>query len=93
MQQPADGPSLHPHQQAVLADLVAAYEQDHSEFRVYNGKRIRHKALDESIKVNEGDIVALQRAGVIDVVAASDRGRISKFAITALATASVRPAD
>ena len=93
MQQPADGPSLHPHQLAVLAKLDVAYEQDHSEFRVYNGKRIRHKALDESIKVHEGDLVALRRAGMIDVVEASDRGRILKFAITALATASVRPAD
>lgn len=91
--QPADGPSLHPHQLAVLAELVAAHEQDHSEFRVDNGKRIRHKALGESIKVYEGDIVALRRAGMIDVVEASDQGRILKFAITALATASVRPDD
>ena len=91
--QPTAGPLLHPHQQAVLAKIVAAYEQDHSDFHVYNRTRIRHKALEQSIRVHEGDLAALQRSGMIDVVTTDSADWVSAFAPTALASLSVRPAD
>ncbi len=91
--QPVDRLSLHPHQQALLAEIVAAYDQDHSEFRVHDRTRIRHKALEQSIRVHEGDLVALQRAGMIDVVTTDSADWVSAFAPTALSSMSVRPSD
>ena len=97
--QPVDRLSLHPHQQILLAEIVAAYEQDHSEFYVWRTvsetsiqASVRHPAW-ESGQIQYGDIVALQRAGMIDAVHTSERGNIVRFAPTALASAFVRPAD
>ena len=102
--QPADGPSLHPHQQALLAEIVAAYEQDRSAFRVWRAlsetsvlASVEHPAWASGQSqygdIQYGDIVALQRAGMIDAVHTSERGNIVRFALTALAAASVRPSD
>lgn len=90
--QPTDVPSLHPHQQAVLAKIVAAYEQNHREFSVSSGgTRISHRALDQVLRVRAGDIAAFQRAGMIDVVATNSQGEVSTFAPTAKASLSVDP--
>lgn len=107
--QPVDRLSLHPHQQALLAEIVAAYDQDHSEFRVWRSMSetsvlasVEHPAWASGQSqygdiqygdIQYGDIVALQRAGMIDAVHTSERGNIVRFAPTALASASVRPGD
>lgn len=93
--QPADGPSLYPHQQVLLADIVAAYEQDHRAFyvmRTLGGTSIQHPAWTSG-RIQYVDFVALQRAGMIDAVDTDERGSITAFAPTALAAASVRPSD
>ena len=90
-------PALFPHQQALLSNILALYQRDHSEFHVFrtfgpNGTIIRHLGIDETVPAQDGDIVALERAGVIDVVSTDESG-ISSFAPNALASAFVHPDD
>ncbi len=89
------GPRLHPHQQELLAKIVAAYQEDHRDFEVRGSGRItiKHPGLNGITRVQHGDIVALQREHMIDVVRANDDGTTREFAPTALASAFVHPDD
>ena len=93
-----DGPLLHPHQEIQVADIVAAYRQDRAEFFVVRGMRaspasIEHPTYVGRAEIYDGDLVALERAGMIDPVSTNGRGEVMSFSPTALASAFVHPAD
>lgn len=93
------GPLLHPHQRELLEHLLAAYRRDHSDFNVMadtgavgSGVIVHHEAMGGGTSIQRGDLVALERAGMIDV-ATDQRGGISRFAPTAFASMSMHPDD
>ena len=93
-----DGRLLHPHQETQIADILAAYRQDRTEFFAIQGMGasgvgIKHPKYVGRAEIHEGDLVALERAGMIDVVGTNDRGTVTRFSPTALASAFVHPAD
>ena len=90
--------ALFPHQRALIRDLLAAYQQDRREFFVLRGMGgsglgFHHPKYEGHIEVQDGDLVALERAGMIDVIKTSDRGSIDRFSPTAFAASLVHPDD
>ena len=87
---------LHPHQRHLVKLIVGAYERDHSSIYVsqtIGGTTIFGSAFETEVECQYGDIVALERAGAIDVVSYSDAGRISTLAPTPFASALTHPTD
>ena len=58
-----------------------------------SGVGIKHPKYAGREEIHDGDLVALERAGMIDVVSTNDRGTVARFSPTALASAFVHPAD